>query len=312
MLRLKKCLAVILAGAVMTACADAAVQSADEVIVIDPENVSKINDGIFEGWGTSLCWWANRIGYSNVLTQLAAEAFCDPARGLGLNILRYNIGGGDDPTHDHITRTDSMIPGFWRDPSYDEQTGEYSWDYDWTQDENQRNVLEHCIKTYGDGLIVEAFSNSPPYFMTNSGCSSGSKRAFQNNLRDDAYDAFATYLADVTAHFRTEWGIAFQSISPMNEPNTSYWQAYSPKQEGCHFDPGESQSRILVALSNELSAQGMSDVLISGTDETNIDTQAMSLTQLSDEALAVISRVDTHAYAGSGRDFLLRQTLMRD
>ena len=37
----------------------------------------------------------------------------------------------------------------------------------------------------------------------------------------------------------------------------------------------------------------------------------MSLTQLSEEALAVISRVDTHAYSGSGRDFLLRQVSQR-
>ena len=286
-------------------------QEADRTITVDMTNISQVNGGVFEGWGTSLCWWANRVGYSDTLSQLAAQAFCDPETGLGLNILRYNIGGGDDPAHDHITRTDSMMPGFWKDPSCDPETGEYAWEYDWTQDKNQRNVLTHCLDTYGDGMLVEAFSNSPPYFMTNSGCSSGSTRAFQNNLKNDAYDAFARYLADVAEHFRTEWGISFQSMSPMNEPNTSYWQAMSPKQEGCHFDPGASQSRILTALARELEAQGLGDIQISGTDETSIDSQALSLTQLTDEALEVISRVDTHAYSGSGRDFLLRQTLLR-
>ena len=150
-------------------------------------------------------------------------------------------------------------------------------------------------------MLVEAFSNSPPYFMTESGCSSGAKRAFQDNLRKDAYDAFALYLADVAEHFRDAWGISFQSITPMNEPDTSFWQAYSPKQEGCHFSPGESQSRILTALSRQLKEKGMSGMLISGTDETSIDTQALSLTQLTPEALDVISRVDTHTYAGSGQ-----------
>ena len=96
---------------------------------------------MFEGWGTSLCWWANRIGYSDALSQLAAEAFCDPESGLGLNILRYNIGGGDDPSHNHITRTDSMMPGYWADPHYDEATGAYAWGYDWTQDSEPANVL---------------------------------------------------------------------------------------------------------------------------------------------------------------------------
>jgi len=311
MFRLRKCLSLMLSGVLMTSCALASSAEADWVITVDPRNASGVNNGVFEGWGTSLCWWANRIGYSDALCRLAAEAFCSPEKGLGLNILRYNIGGGDDPEHDHITRTDSMMPGFWKNPVYDEASGVYSWEYDWTQDANQRNALSHCMQAGGKDIIVEAFSNSPPYFMTNSGCSSGAKRAFQNNLRDDAYDAFAQYLADVAEHFKTEWGILFQSLSPMNEPNTSYWQAFSEKQEGCHFDPGKSQSDILVAVAEKLKEKGLENILIAGTDETSIDTQALSLTQLSEEALAVISRVDTHAYAGSGRDFLLRQTLMR-
>ena len=295
--------------AAIPACA-AAENTADLQLTVDPERVSQVNDGVFEGWGTSLCWWANRVGYSDTLAQLAAEAFCDPEKGLGLNILRYNIGGGDDPTHDHITRTDSMMPGFWKNPAED-AGGQLTWEYDWSQDASQRNVLEKCLAVYGDGMLVEGFSNSPPFFMTNSGCSSGAKMAFQNNLREDAYDDFARYLADVADHFDKEWGIRFQSLSPMNEPNTSYWGAFSNKQEGCHFDPGERQSRILTALAAQLAEKGLTDIQISGTDETSIDTQALSLSQLSEEALAVISRVDTHTYGGSGREFLRNQTLNR-
>ena len=268
---------------------------------VDPENQFLINDGVFEGWGTSLCWWANRVGYSEKIAQLTAEAVCDPVRGLGLNILRYNIGGGDDPTHDHITRTDSMMPGFWKDPRYNEETKEYTWGYDWTQDENQRRVLEKCLAVYGDGMLVEAFSNSPPYFMTVSGCSSGGFIKSNDNLKADAYDAFAQYLADVSEHFASAWGIRFQSISPMNEPNTSYWGAFSEKQEGCHFDPGPSQSRILIRLSEKLQEKGLEDILISGTDETSIDTQFRSIKSLKDKALDAISRVDTHTYDGSKR-----------
>ena len=86
----------------------------DAEIRLDPAaaNGSPFNGGVFEGWGTSLCWWANRIGYSDKLTDAAADAFFDPDKGLGLNIVRYNIGGGDDPSHRHITRSDSNMPGF--------------------------------------------------------------------------------------------------------------------------------------------------------------------------------------------------------
>ena len=309
--RLRKYLTVMLAGVLLTSCSADSGTDAGSVITVDPRKASEINGGVFEGWGTSLCWWANRIGYSDVLCRLAADAFCDPENGLGLNILRYNIGGGDDPSHSHITRTDSMMPGYWQNPVYDAAAGEYSWEYDWTQDAGQRNVLFHCLQGSGKDMIVEAFSNSPPYFMTNSGCSSGAENASRNNLRDDAYDAFAQYLADVAEHFYRDWGLLFQSLSPMNEPDTAYWQAMSEKQEGCHFDPGPSQSRILTAAAEKLKEKGLENILIAGTDETGIDTQTQSLLQLSDEALAVISRVDTHAYAGSGRDALRRQALQK-
>ena len=60
-----------------------------------------------------------------------------------------------------------------------------------------------------------------------------------------------------------------------------------------------------------MKSRDLGDIQISGTDETSIDTQALSLTQLSEEALAAISRVDTHTYAGSGREFLRNQVLQR-
>lgn len=168
----------------------------DFKVTITMENASPFHDGKFEGWGTSFCWWANRIGYSDVLSEKAAKAFYDKEEGLGLNIVRYNIGGGDDPTHAHITRTDSEVPGYAINPTYDETSGTYTWEYDWTQDANQRNVLQKVMENYGEDIIVEGFSNSPPYFMTNSGCSSGAENASDDNLREDAYDAFATYLVE--------------------------------------------------------------------------------------------------------------------
>jgi hypothetical protein len=102
-------------------------------------NLSTTNNGIFQGWGTSLCWWANRIGYSPVLTEKSAELFFGDS-GLRMNIIRYNIGGGDDPSHKHITRTDSMIPGWL---SYNKDTDEYTYNY--TADINQLNVLKALV-----------------------------------------------------------------------------------------------------------------------------------------------------------------------
>ncbi|KAL6612334.1 glycoside hydrolase [Neocallimastix californiae] len=266
------------------------------------ENASIFNDGRFEGFGTSFCWWANRLGYSDSLAEQSATAFYDKNDGLGLNIIRYNIGGGDNPEHDHITRTDSNMPGYAINPNYDGT--QYTWDYDWSSDFNQRNVLLKSLPKNKEEIIVEAFSNSPPYFMTNSGCSTGNIDAWDDNLKDDAYPAFAKYLADVAEHFKTEWNVTFQSITPLNEPYTNYWGAYNYKQEGCHFDQGDSQSNIIVELRKAIDERGLTDMQISGTDESNIDTQINSFKKLSAEAKNAITRIDTHTYSGSKRNEL--------
>ena len=263
-------------------------------VKLNKENIQKFNDtngdgyGEFQGWGTSLCWWANRCGYSEKLTAQAAEAFFNPETGIGMNIGRYNIGGGDNVTEedlstienpstflhqDHIRRSDSIVPGYATDVTeidlsknsksyYEENFARadfdcgFAWNYDWDADKNQMNILLAAAKAAGDEFIGEAFSNSPPYFMTVSGCSSGNVEPSEDNLREDSFTAFACYMADVIEHWAKEGVITFQSASPMNEPATSYWGAFSEKQEGCHFTQGESQSRILVELNKELHYQG--------------------------------------------------------
>ena len=143
---------------------------ADVSIQIDPENHSVFHDtdqdgwGEFHGWGTSLCWWANRVGYDESLTSQAAELFYNADTGLGMSIGRYNIGGGDDlSTHDsHITRSDSVVPGYAVDitkissedeaqgyDQYDLECG-YAWNYDWDADANQLNVLQAAAAGAGE------------------------------------------------------------------------------------------------------------------------------------------------------------------
>ncbi|WP_051212859.1 glycoside hydrolase [Butyrivibrio fibrisolvens] len=318
-----------------------------KTVTLSLQNSQKFNDtnkdgyGEFQGWGTSLCWWANRVGYSEELTDLTAEAFFDKEKGLGMNIGRYNVGGGDDVVRgavskenkeadpflhqQHIQRSDSAVPGYCTDvtkidldsnseayytDNFDRADFEcgYAWNYDWEADANQMNVLKAAADAAGDEFIAEAFSNSPPYFMTVSGCSSGGVDPSVDNLREDSYTAFAAYMADVIEHWMKEGVITFQSVDPMNEPATDYWSAYSPKQEGCHFSQGDSQSRILTALNDELKAKGI-DIIICASDETSIDAAVNSYNALSDDAKSVVTRIDTHSYQGTQYS-LLKETAL--
>ncbi len=264
------------------------------IVVISTKNVSTTNNGYFEGWGTSLCWWANRVGYSAKLTNLSTDLFFSE-NGLNLNIMRYNIGGGDDPTHTHITRTDSIVPGWLY---YDNNEKEYKYNYN--ADVNQLNVLIKAYKTVGKDAFVEVFSNSPPYFMTKSGCSSGCENPNKNNLKDDSYKEFAEYLANVTQYINNNLKIKVSSISPMNEPNTNYWRYLSEKQEGCHFDAGKSQSKIIIETSKAIKNKGLSQVQIVASDETSTSKQITAYNKYSAEAKAAIDRINTHTYGTRG------------
>lgn len=262
----------------------------DSMKKVSPKNFSTTNDGVFEGWGTSICWWGHRIGYSDELAQKAAELFFSPD-GLHLNIMRYNIGGGDDPSHNHIIRSDSAIPGYL---DYNKDTGEKIWNYN--ADRNQLNALVRAYKEAGTDAWVEVFSNSPPYFMTVSGCSSGSRTGKENNLKDECVTEFAEYLAHVTKYIETEKGIKIKSVAPMNEPNTDYWKLNSYKQEGCHIDPGERQSAVIVETRKAFDKAGLSHVIVAASDETSTSRQVTAYKKYTDEARKAVGRISTHTY----------------
>ena len=197
-----------------------AVYAASEgtVVRLNPSEASPFNNGEFQGWGTSLCWWANRLGYSEKLTQQAADAFFSED-GLGLDIARYNLGGGDDPTHNHVTRSDSKVPGVWSTFELTNDGKDVNITYDITKDQNQLNIAKAALNA-NPSLYFEGFSNSAPYFMTVTGCSSGGDPADSDNLNADMYDDFGKFIADATKLFK-EQGIEFKTRSTRCPPTAS-------------------------------------------------------------------------------------------
>ncbi len=242
---------------------------------------------IFEGWGTSLCWWANHVGgWDEAARDAVVDAVVDPIDGMGYNIFRYNIGGGENPAHDHMDRFRDM-PGFLAEDG--------TWD--WDADANQRAVLL-SIAERGSDVILEAFSNSPPYWMTVSGCASGSSDG-SNNLREDSYDAFADYLTEVVLHYRDELGVTFRTLEPLNEPNANWWKS-NGTQEGCHFSPS-NQQRIIRATVASLSTKGLTDTTISASDENSMDEAARNIAAFDDATIEAMGQINVHSYAGSER-----------
>lgn len=171
-------------------------------ITVDPQ----IQYQTLEGWGTSLCWWGNVIGSAGERDtngndrpdreEIAELAFSPDY--LNLNIVRYNVGGGDKPDSS-IKRVEGRVPGWSKDMfGTDDGSGTFLGNDFYQKDPAQMNdagqiwMMEQANKWRfeSNDIINEVFSNSPPYYMTKSGSSTGGNSWDKENLKDDCYDDF--------------------------------------------------------------------------------------------------------------------------
>lgn len=265
----------------------------------DTSSVYSVDPGVryqtVEGWGASLCWWAHMCGrWDEKKVDDILHWITSPDK-LNMNIFRYNIGGGDDPSHadGHMVKGKGKraeMEGFKPSPEAP---------YDWTADAGQRLVMLK-IKEVRPDAVFEAFSNSPPYWMTVSGCSGGHKQADHDNLAPENYEAFCDYLIDVCRHYRDAYGITFKTLEAFNEATSSYWY-YKGSQEGCHFDP-ESQVRVIRILSEKLKESGLNTVL-SASDETDVVSfiRVLKHYKASGDVFEKLGQLNTHTYSADNR-----------
>ena len=267
-------------------------------IKIDPNKTWQT----IEGWGSSLCWWAAQVGnWKEAKVDSIVDLITSPDK-LNMNIFRYNIGGGDDPAH----LGGHMVKGKGKRAEMEGFKHSVETPYNWEADKGQRALMLK-IKAKRPDAIFEAFSNSPPYWMSVSGCSGGSVDPMQDNLKPEYYEAFCDYLLDVCKHYKQQYGLEFKTLEPFNESTSGYWN-YQGSQEGCHFTP-ETQMKIILILAPKLKASGLKTV-ISASDETNIASciKVLKAYQSSGDILDKIGQINTHTYSGTNAE---RQELFR-
>lgn len=250
----------------------------------------------FQGWGTSLAWWANVVGgWSDTNRNQIMDLLYGPS-GLKFNVARYNLGA-DAP--DNVCRS-QLRPGG-NVQSFATSLGVY----DWTRDANQRWVLK-AAQARGANLL-EAFSNSAPSFMLENHCTAGATPPAYDNLRPDMYTAFADYIATVLQHFKNTEGVTFTTVDPLNEPDSGYWFS-GGGQEGMNVSRAE-QPKIINEVATAVQQKAL-PTLISAMDTTNIDLTNTEFNSYPDTVKNQISQINTHAYQGSYRS-VLRNTAAR-
>ncbi|MFI0816236.1 RICIN domain-containing protein [Streptomyces sp. NPDC021098] len=264
----------------------------------------------FEGWGTSLVWFANATGDypKEIREKLAKLLFGDG--GLALNIARYNIGGGNAPDVKDYLRAGGAVEGWWKAPAGTtrEDTDWWSADdkADWNPDADatQRWWVDR-IK--GDIDHWETFSNSPPWFMTKSGYVSGGFNATEDQLKPDSVGDFAAYLAGATKRLEKAHGIKVKTLDPFNEPNTGYWstklgadgEPVGGRQEGAHIGP-ELQQKVISALAPALK-KARTGAKISAMDETNPSIFTQNWNTYPRAVRDLVGQMNVHTYGTGGR-----------
>lgn len=320
--------------AALPAAADAATP-----VTITPNPASR--GEAFEGWGTSLVWFANATaGYSPELREeLYQKVFGED--GLNLNIARYNVGGGNASDVADYLHDGSAVEGWWK-PVTDPATGTVAshlynpdgsvdpsqanklaflnqWNpddpasYNPDADQNQRWWVERLA---ADRQIThwEAFSNSPPWFMTKSGYVSGQVNSNKGeNLLPQAEAKFAAYMKHAVELLEAGSGITVDTIDPFNEPNSGYWgtaidpatgkppTSYTQKQEGALIYPA-AQDRVTKLLAAELAkGSTTTDAVISAMDETDPVRFMTNWNSYSQEAKDAVAQLNVHTYGTNDR-----------
>ena len=217
-------------GALVVASSGAIAAAADLQLTIRPDSVFQTLDN----FGTSAAFELNEItdDWSKPhLDSLAALLFdttfkADGSpRGIGLSGFRVEIGACtiDNGDTSRISRVTARSKCALRPNG----------SYDWSQMDAEtywvRKAHNYKLKS------VIGYSNSPPIYHTRNGLGCRTQTQFASNLRPDAYDDFAEYLARVARHYDS-LGTPLHYISPVNEPQ---WEWTCATQEGTQWSTQE-------------------------------------------------------------------------
>lgn len=170
-------------------------------------------------------------------------------KGIGLSIWRFNIGAGSSEQGkaskiNFSTRTECL----------QDSNGQF----DWSKQIGQRKFLK-LAKERGVERFL-GFLNSPPVYFTQNGLATNTGRGGTYNLREDKYQAFARFIADVVEGLKIHDGITLDYVAPVNEPD-GHWNWQGPKQEGTPAT-NEEVARVARLLNDEFEQRNMSTGII--------------------------------------------------
>lgn len=173
-------------------------------------------------FGASDCWRTQYIGknwplekrerIADLLFNATPDEQGNPT-GIGLSLWRFNIGSGSHEAGD----AGGVKPLWRRTECFLDKEGHW----DWSKQAGQRWFLEAARKRKVPYAL--GFSITAPYFLTKNGMARASEKTKYANIREDAYETYASFLAEVSGKLNLDY------LSPVNEPQ---WEWVRSNQEG--------------------------------------------------------------------------------
>ena len=164
-------------------------------------------------------------------------------KGLGLSSFRIEIGGcSKQQGSDSRIGIESR-----RAPCPLQEDGSY----DWSQMEAETYWIDKAYE-YGVDLVF-GYSNSPPVYFTKNGLACRTQDVPSANLKEDYYDDFAEYLAQVALYYAGR-NTPLHYISPVNEPQ---WDWICESQEGSKWFNTEIRD-LVIAIDSVFTAHDLS------------------------------------------------------
>lgn len=204
-----------------------------------------------EYFGASDAWSTQYVGdyWEDLLKEKAARLLfsrkfdgAGNPEGIGLSLWRVNLGGGS------LEGDESPIKFPWRGARsfIDPESGKI----DMARCPGLRYFMEKAKEHGCENFLL--FSNTPPIGMTKNSSYHKTEPDFRSNLKEDCYDDFAEYLAEVAKRL-SDSGYNIKYISPVNEPS---WKWTTDAQEGTPWLNPEIK-RLAVELDKSIQKRGL-------------------------------------------------------
>lgn len=224
-------------------------------IVIDYADTHQTirNFGASDAWNAQLIGKVWPTAKKERLAELLFSKEMDEngnPKGIGLSCWRFNIGSGSaeqgaaSGLEQEAKRTECFL-------NSDLNT------YDWSKQAGQQWFLRKAVEDYEVENIV-GFMNSPPVYFTRNGKAYNSDKNWNYNLKDEHYDDYANFTAEVLAHFDEE-GLHFDYLSPLNEPQYEW----TGGQEGTPANDTQI-ANVVKAMSTAFNNRGLTTQIFVG------------------------------------------------